>query len=244
MKIFYRILDTNPKESSILVRYWTDKLSEQDLSSAPNDTETTPHHCRSDINLNLYNPFLDETALHRYIISMAPWGWLDLLAKSKEDVRYQQVMQVAETIKNKGIAWGYKGVKDEHDITDLLYDLRTNWQPLENETMFLEIINVIDKEHPIDPRIPSPEEIREHQKVFKEFGEAIEHVPGYLRWNPIRDHHGNEGKAFHVKHLAAARDVLRFLELNKNDPRIVALETLHNTKDSTPLIKLKKIIER
>lgn len=84
MDIKYRIIEKNEDEHSIVVRYWTDIISELDLvteyDANGNPILTSngwPVRCRTDSNLNLYDlPNPSEEELIDFIEKNAPADWL------------------------------------------------------------------------------------------------------------------------------------------------------------------------
>jgi len=84
MKINYRVLSVDETESTLIVRYWTDELSEKELSVDPEETSDTPAQCRTDYNLSISDHSLSEEALHDFILSCAPVGWFETKHKIKD----------------------------------------------------------------------------------------------------------------------------------------------------------------
>ena len=69
MKIFYKILKVDTKESLMLIRYWSDMYSQKDLSAYPDEKNENPEICRTDYSIQLWDHNMDEEQLHNYIIS-------------------------------------------------------------------------------------------------------------------------------------------------------------------------------
>jgi hypothetical protein len=84
MQINYRVLSIDEKECSVVVRYWTDKLSERELSVNPDEQNDLPERCRTDYNLNLWDLGMSEDELHNYLLSCAPVGWFKLKGQLKD----------------------------------------------------------------------------------------------------------------------------------------------------------------
>lgn len=82
MQIFYRVLEVNEGDASIVVRYWSDELSERELSSALDETSDTPVRCKTDYNINIWEE-MDDGELHDFIMASAPVQWLELKGKTK-----------------------------------------------------------------------------------------------------------------------------------------------------------------
>lgn len=91
MKINYRILSADKTNHAIVVRYWTEVLSEDDLATEfnPNgsikldENNQYPVRCATDYNITLYdyhNP--SEEDIKTAVMDHAPIKWLQL----KEDM--------------------------------------------------------------------------------------------------------------------------------------------------------------
>jgi hypothetical protein len=82
MDIHYKIVEVNPNEHSIVVRYFTDTLTEEKLSVDPENKHTledgSPLRCRTDYFLNLPVPAPTGEALQRFIMERAPVMWFDI----------------------------------------------------------------------------------------------------------------------------------------------------------------------
>lgn len=72
MKLNYKIVSHNLKERNIVVRYYTDLLSEKELSVLPNESNNNPVRCRTDLSLSIAIPEPSEIQLHKFIIRNAP----------------------------------------------------------------------------------------------------------------------------------------------------------------------------
>jgi hypothetical protein len=85
MDIHYKILEVNPTEHAIVVRYFSDALGEEQLVVNPEDPnrrdDGSPWRCRTDYNLNLPVPAPTGEALHKFIVQSAPIGWFDMQHK-------------------------------------------------------------------------------------------------------------------------------------------------------------------
>lgn len=80
MNIHYKIVEVWPEIHSIVVRYWTDILSEEYLASDTNRKEDgTPYRCRSDASITLAIPAPTGEELEKLLISNAPYHWLKTL---------------------------------------------------------------------------------------------------------------------------------------------------------------------
>lgn len=83
MKVNYRILRVIPEEHSIIVRYFTDIITEDFLAVDKNNgtIERTPEgyplRCRTDYNLNIFKvPTPSEQEIIDIILNGAPADWL------------------------------------------------------------------------------------------------------------------------------------------------------------------------
>jgi hypothetical protein len=78
--IKYKIIETDTSQHSIVVRYYTDIVTEAMLSV---DTlDGIIRSCRTDYSLDLPVPAPTGTALHDFIVARAPTAWLH----TQEDV--------------------------------------------------------------------------------------------------------------------------------------------------------------
>jgi len=82
MDIHYKIVEVNPNEHSIVVRYYTDTLTEEKLSVDPEIKhkldDGSPLRCRTDYFINLPVPAPTGEALQTFIMERAPAQWFDI----------------------------------------------------------------------------------------------------------------------------------------------------------------------
>jgi hypothetical protein len=83
MNIYYKILEVVPDEHSVVVRYYTDKFTEDMLDmdvehKLPRREDGSPVRCRTDYNLNLPVPAPKGEELHQYLMRCAPVDWFDI----------------------------------------------------------------------------------------------------------------------------------------------------------------------
>ena len=91
MNIHYRILKVDPAAHGILVRYFTDKVTEMDLANSLNpdgsvilNADGYPVSTRTDIMLSIYDtPAPSNEELEKRIMMSAPVQWLKL----QEDIK-------------------------------------------------------------------------------------------------------------------------------------------------------------
>ena len=82
MDIHYKIVEVIPNEHSIIVRYFTDFMTEEMLNSMPDSPERredgSPMRCRTDYNINLPVPAPAGEDLNKFILERAPLHWFDI----------------------------------------------------------------------------------------------------------------------------------------------------------------------
>lgn len=98
--ISYRVLNTNPKEKSLTVRYWTDIVTENSLATSIDvngDIMLTPNgwptRARTDFNLTIYDTEISEENVIRLIETSAPLLFFrnmeNILTNSEEETSQQ-----------------------------------------------------------------------------------------------------------------------------------------------------------
>lgn len=78
--IKYKIIEANTTEHSIVVRFYTDFITEAML--ATDVLDNVIRRCRTDYSFDLPIPAPTGTALHDFIVARAPTAWLH----TQEDV--------------------------------------------------------------------------------------------------------------------------------------------------------------
>lgn len=85
MSIKMKIVEVHPTEHSVVVRYFTDKITEEMLAvSSDRNADGTPVRCRTDSNVSILQvPAPTGQALIDYILSVSPpsYDWLGLQEK-------------------------------------------------------------------------------------------------------------------------------------------------------------------
>lgn len=90
MNIKYKILSVDPQEHTMVVRFYTDILTEEKLATiknadgSPAEVDENGHilRCRTDTNLAIWQvPAPTGQELDNYIISCAPVAWFQLQEK-------------------------------------------------------------------------------------------------------------------------------------------------------------------
>lgn len=77
MNIKYKILSANPKEHSIIIRFYTDTITEEMLSIKDDQGNVLGY--KTDANINIWQvPAPTGQALQDYIMSFAPIGFFTL----------------------------------------------------------------------------------------------------------------------------------------------------------------------
>lgn len=124
MNIHYRILSKDDENHSMIVRYWTDIISEESLAtelyedgSPVLDESGHPRRGRTDYNLTLYNYEIPtDIQLHDIIVRNAPISFFKLLELRKTDPQKLDLSAVQSLI----------GVDRSFEITDSLPRIQSN----------------------------------------------------------------------------------------------------------------------
>jgi dTDP-4-amino-4,6-dideoxygalactose transaminase len=84
MIIKYKIVELYEDNRTMVVRYYTELLSEQELVSVPNpNDETKPFRCKTDVSISIPIPEPSEKELVKLILSNAPIKALETFEKLK-----------------------------------------------------------------------------------------------------------------------------------------------------------------
>lgn len=84
MSINYKILEIDESNRTMIVRYWTETISQEELRSSEESKEDgTPVRCRSDISINIPIPEPTAEELHKILMRNAPDIGLQTLEKMK-----------------------------------------------------------------------------------------------------------------------------------------------------------------
>lgn len=87
MEVKYRIIDVDPNQHSIVVRYYTNVLSEDSLATSFNTdgsiargTDGSPLRCQTDYNINIWKTDTAPTAeeIQKIANDAAPYDWFKL----------------------------------------------------------------------------------------------------------------------------------------------------------------------
>jgi hypothetical protein len=82
MNIKYKVVEVHDSDHVIVVRYYTDLITEEDLVSFRDDNGKIIR-CRSDVSITLYDPDASEGDIEQMIINNAPRQWLEILEHAK-----------------------------------------------------------------------------------------------------------------------------------------------------------------
>jgi hypothetical protein len=122
MEVKYRIILVDPSEHSIVVRYFTDKVTEEmlatefDANNKPVLTEEGfPTRCRTDYHINIFQvPSPSEEEIVKIIDYNAPYDWLNMQEQIKDPEVDTSLSNVTSMINTVGTA-----VKPSTIIQDL-----------------------------------------------------------------------------------------------------------------------------
>lgn len=104
MNIHYRIVRVDPEAHGVVIRYWTDVVTEMDLAGPLNPDGTPqlnsdgyPLACRTDVLMSLYDtptPSIEE--VEKRIMMNAPTDWLKL----QEDIKNPDINTKMTELRN------------------------------------------------------------------------------------------------------------------------------------------------
>lgn len=134
MFIKYRIIDKNVNEHSILVRYYTNKITEDFLANSFDEDNKIirtkdgyPVRCRTDTNITIYKTDSTEKEIDELIQGHAPVQWLKLQTEDNKSLselkvgKEKEFTYVAPAVEDN---ISDKALTDE-EIDKLLSDLTT-----------------------------------------------------------------------------------------------------------------------
>lgn len=100
MHLKYKIVEVWPNDHTIVVRYYSDTISELELMSAPGLREDgTPIRCRTDVSLSIPVPEPSEEELKKIILFNCPIGFFETQEKIK-DPTVNTAMSVSTSLLN------------------------------------------------------------------------------------------------------------------------------------------------
>ena len=76
MNLKYKIVEVHPQQHSIVVRFYTDRITERMIAVQTDLATNTVLRARTDYNIDLPVPAPVGTALDAFILSRAPREWL------------------------------------------------------------------------------------------------------------------------------------------------------------------------
>ena len=119
--LHYKIVEVWPNDHMVVVRYWTDDLSEEFLASDANRKEDgTPVRCRSDVALTLPIPAPTGGQLEELLVTNAPLEWLKTLEKVQSpdiDTSMSEIMEMKDNVKVVDVD-AYRASKPEGTMSD------------------------------------------------------------------------------------------------------------------------------
>jgi hypothetical protein len=124
MNLHYKIVEVWPQDHLVVVRYWTDALSEEFLSS--NDIrkeDGTPERCRSDVSITLPIPAPTGKELEDLLISYAPLDWLKTLEQVQApevDTSMEEILKVKGAVNTVDLASREDRVLTDDDIQSMI----------------------------------------------------------------------------------------------------------------------------
>jgi hypothetical protein len=99
--LYYKVVETYPDDNNVVVRYWTDMISELELASDEwRNDDGTPKRCRSDVSLNLPIPAPTGKDLEDLFVKSGPVEWLKMLEKVKDPQFDTSLSNVTENYLN------------------------------------------------------------------------------------------------------------------------------------------------
>jgi hypothetical protein len=97
MNIYYRVVEVWPDNHSIVVRYWTDNVTEEYLKADDNrKPDGSPWRCRSDVSLTFPIPAPTGEELDKWIKTNAPVTFLETLEKVLDPYTDTTLSHIAE----------------------------------------------------------------------------------------------------------------------------------------------------
>lgn len=83
-KIFYRIIETDPSDLQISVRFYSEALPESELVASVKPDGKTPDKYRTDYAITLPVPVPTGDALHELIMTYCPVKWFDIMHAARD----------------------------------------------------------------------------------------------------------------------------------------------------------------
>lgn len=112
MTIKYKIIGLNEDTHSVIVRYYTDTVTEEMLASnAHRDDNGIPVRCRTDTSITLPEPLPSQKKIHEFILSCAPVAGIKLFEKMTTDKKAIKKFSGLKKLLNKE----YSATEDEYE---------------------------------------------------------------------------------------------------------------------------------
>jgi hypothetical protein len=104
MNIYYKVIELSSNNHNLVVRYWTDKLTEEILASNRNrKSDGTPLRCKTDVALDIPIPVPTAEQMDQIIRYRAPYQWLEReenkLDFSNSDENYEHLNVLIDDLK-------------------------------------------------------------------------------------------------------------------------------------------------
>ena len=163
MNIHYRVIKVDPSAHGLVIRYYTDKVTEMDLANSFNEDGSVkmnadgyPLSTRTDIFMSIYDvPAPGQEEIDRRIKLNAPVDWLKL----QEDIKDPEVNTKMTDLRN---LTGEEQIFTTQDIDNLKLSLVPN-TPLNEEEQALNntqrayetVINILDSIKVLAEKDPS-----------------------------------------------------------------------------------------
>jgi hypothetical protein len=125
MKLYYKIVEAWPEDHLIVVRYWTDIITEEFLAQ-PDSTpmaDGSPNRCRSDTTFTLPVPTPTGEELDKLISSGGPVEWLKLLESIHDpsiDTSLNDIKNMIGVVKEADISSTQQLNMTDADIEELI----------------------------------------------------------------------------------------------------------------------------
>jgi hypothetical protein len=99
--LYYKVVEKYPEENLIVVRYWTDLISELDLMvDGLMREDGVPVRCRTDVSINLPIPAPTGSELDKFLIRSGPIAWLKMMEQVKDPYVDTSIDHVIENYYN------------------------------------------------------------------------------------------------------------------------------------------------
>ena len=146
MNIHYRILKVDPAAHGVLVRYFTDKVTEMDLANSLNpdgsiilNADGYPISTRTDVMISIYDtPAPSNEEIHKRIMMSSPVRWLKL----QEDIKDPDIDTKMSEVRNLTGDSKTFTTEELDNLKSADIDIR-NWESREQRA-YDTIVNLMD----------------------------------------------------------------------------------------------------